>query len=122
MRAILDGHIVLSRSIAARGHWPAIDVLHSVSRLANALRSDEQKAQVDHLRAGMGAYQSSADLIELGAYEKGTSPLLDSMITLKPQFDELLKQRSNEHVLTADAWKTVRRLSQQLTAGAAHAG
>lgn len=122
MRAILDGHIVLSRSIAARGHWPAIDVLHSVSRLANALRTDTQKAQVESLRAGLGAYQNSADLIELGAYEKGSSPVLDTMIRLKPLFDELLQQRSSEPVPVADAWNTAGRLAQQLTTGTAYGG
>jgi len=122
MRAILDGHVVLSRSVAARGHWPAIDVLHSISRLAGALRTPEQKAQVECLRSALGSYQNSVDLIELGAYEKGSQPLLDTMIELKPEFDALLQQTPQEHFPSPAAWQAVRQLTQRLAKGIAHAG
>jgi len=122
MRAILDGHIVLSRSVAARGHWPAIDVLHSISRLAGALRTSEQKTQVERLRSALGSYQNSVDLIELGAYEKGSQPLLDTMIELKPEFDALLQQTPQEHFSSPAAWQSVRQLTQRLAKGVVHAG
>ncbi|TWC11294.1 type III secretion system FliI/YscN family ATPase [Pseudomonas sp. SJZ085] len=117
MRAILDGHIVLSRSVAARGHWPAIEVLHSISRLAGALHTHEQKSQVERLRSALGSYQSSADLIELGAYEKGSQPLLDTMIELKSEFDALLQQTPEEHFPASGTWKTVLELVQRLGKG-----
>jgi flagellum-specific ATP synthase len=121
MRAILDGHIVLSRNIAARGHWPAIDVLHSISRLAGSLRSKEQKDAVERVRGAMGTYSNSEDLIELGAYEKGSHPLLDSMIELKPDVDALLKQSPQEHHPVEKSWQTVQQLARQLTKGTGHA-
>ncbi len=121
MRAILDGHIVLSRDIAARGHWPAIDVLNSISRLAGALRSTEQKQAVERVRNALGLYSGSEDLIELGAYEKGSQPLLDLMIEVKPEVDTLLQQSAQEHCPAADAWKTLQRLAQRLNRSAPHA-
>ncbi|WP_339527230.1 FliI/YscN family ATPase [Pseudomonas sp. EA_35y_Pfl2_R111] len=121
MRAILDGHIVLSRNIAARGHWPAIDVLHSISRLAGSLRSKEQKDAVERVRGAMGTYSNSEDLIELGAYEKGSHPLLDSMIELKPEVDALLKQSPQEHHPVEKSWQAVQQLARQLSKGAGHA-
>jgi flagellum-specific ATP synthase len=114
MRAILDGHIVLDRAIGARGQWPAIDVLHSISRLAGSLRSNEQKDAVERLRSALGTYQNSADLIELGAYEKGAHPLLDKMIELKPEFDSFFKQAPREHHPIASSWQTIQRLAQRL--------
>ncbi|MHA6194745.1 FliI/YscN family ATPase [Pseudomonas wadenswilerensis] len=121
MRAILDGHIVLDRNIGARGHWPAIDVLNSISRLAGALRSGEQKRTVDAVRSAMGVYRNSEDLIELGAYEKGSQRLIDLMIELKPELDALLQQTPDEHCPTDKAWQALQRLAQRLTRGNAHA-
>lgn len=117
MRAILDGHIVLSRNVAARAHWPAIDVLHSISRLSGALQTQEQKAQVERLRSALGSYQSSVDLIELGVYEKGTQPLLDTMIDLKPEFEALLQQTPKEHFATSSTWQAVFQLCHRLEKG-----
>ncbi|WP_429383145.1 FliI/YscN family ATPase [Pseudomonas laurylsulfatiphila] len=122
MRAILDGHIVLSRSVATRGHWPAIDVLHSISRLVGTLHTQEQKAQVERLRSALGSYQNSLDLIELGAYEKGSQPLLDTMIELKPEFDALLRQTPQEHFPSSGTWQTVLQLVQRLGKGVSNAG
>ncbi|MEO4049391.1 FliI/YscN family ATPase [Pseudomonas sp. CAU 1711] len=115
MRAILDGHIVLSRGIAARGQWPAIDVMHSISRLAGALRDAEQKRIVERICGALGVYQQSADLIELGAYESGAHPVLDRMIALKPKLDELLGQAPEQHVPVEQSWQTARGLAQQLS-------
>lgn len=115
MRAILDGHIVLSREIASRGQWPAIDVPQSISRLAGALRTADQKKVVERLGNGLGTYQQSADLIELGAYESGAHPLLDRMIALKPKLDELLKQAPDQHVPIEQSWQVAQSLAQQLS-------
>jgi flagellum-specific ATP synthase len=119
MRAILDGHIVLNRSIGARGQWPAIDILHSISRLAGSLRSVEQKVAIENILAALGTYQGSADLIELGAYEKGSQPLLDKMITLKPDLDAFLRQSPGEHHPVEQSWKVISQLAKHLK-GDAH--
>ena len=121
MRAILDGHIVLSRQAAARGHYPAIDVLHSISRLAGVLRTSEQRLLIERLRSGLGIYHNSEDLIELGAYEKGSHPMLDKMIELKPEIDVLLRQSPDEHIVAEKAWLIVRQLAQKLNQVIGHA-
>lgn len=108
MRAILDGHIVLSRELAAKAHWPAIDVLHSISRLASALRSAEQKELINQVVSAYSAYQQSSDLIELGAYEQGSNPVLDRMILMKPELDALLTQPPSQHVVAEKAWKLLK--------------
>src|SRR5208337_1214079 len=92
VRAILDGHIVLSRELGSAGHYPAIDVLQSVSRLASRLASAEQKQAVQKVRETMASYQRSEDLINLGAYTGGSNPQLDAAIRVRPQLIEFLKQ------------------------------
>src|SRR5271165_2178018 len=95
VRAILDGHIILSRELGAAGHYPAIDVLQSVSRLASRLASPEQKQAMQKVRETMSAYQRSEDLINLGAYAGGTNPQLDAAIRVRPQLIEFLQQDAN---------------------------
>jgi FliI/YscN family ATPase len=97
VRAILDGHIVLSRHLGAAGHYPAVDVLQSVSRLAPRLTSGEQKAAAQKIREAMGAYQRAEDLINLGAYASGSNPQLDAAIRLRPQLLDFLKQDSQSN-------------------------
>jgi flagellum-specific ATP synthase len=92
VRAILDGHIILSRELGAAGHYPAIDVLQSVSRLASRLATPEQKQAVQKVRETMSAYQRSEDLINLGAYVGGSNPQLDAAIRVRPQLLDFLKQ------------------------------
>src|SRR5882672_1308382 len=88
VRAILDGHIILSRQLAAQGHYPAIDILHSVSRLTSALASRGQQEAARKLRAALAAYRDAEDLIQLGAYVAGSSPALDASIRMRPQLLE----------------------------------
>ncbi len=91
-RSILDGHIVLSRQLGAAGHYPAIDVLHSVSRLANRLSSAEQKQAAVKIREALSTYQRAEDLINLGAYVAGSNAALDAAIRVRPQLLSFLKQ------------------------------
>jgi flagellum-specific ATP synthase len=121
MRAILDGHVMLSRDLAARGHYPAIDVLHSISRLAGSLRNGSQKQSIDRIRNALGTYHSAHDLIQLGAYEKGSNPLLDKMIELKPDIDRMLCQQPGEHSAIDVSWKMVDSLAQKLAKVTDHA-
>jgi flagellum-specific ATP synthase len=95
-RSILDGHIVLSRAIAQRGRYPAVDVTQSVSRLASSIVSDKDtKAMTDVVKT-LALYESSRDLIEVGAYRAGTNPAVDRAIQLIPAIEEFLAQRPDE--------------------------
>ncbi|MBI1345894.1 FliI/YscN family ATPase [bacterium] len=96
VRGILDGHVVLSRRLAQQGHFPAIDVLASLSRLMSELASPEQKQAALTIRQLMAAYQQSEDLITIGAYQTGSNPLVDTAIQMKPAIDHFLKQRVDE--------------------------
>jgi flagellum-specific ATP synthase len=98
-RGVLDGHIVLSRKLATMGHYPAIDILESVSRLRNKIISPQ------HLQAAlanqkiMAAYRNSEDLISVGAYQRGSNPLTDKAIATKQQRDTFLTQRVEEEAI-----------------------
>ena len=92
VRAILDGHIILSRRLAAAGHYPAIDVRNSVSRLCTQLSSPEHLASARKMREALTVYEESKDLIELGAYVAGTNPQLDTVIRMQPEIAAFLKQ------------------------------
>lgn len=98
-RSILDGHIVLSRKIATRGHYPAIDVLESVSRVKNEVTSDEQKKVVQNVLELMAVYRESEDLISIGAYSDGSNPKVDEAIKYNDSINQFLKQDLNECVL-----------------------
>lgn len=96
MRAILDGHIVLSRDLAARGQLPAIDLLASVSRLARRVSTPEEQELVQQVRTIMATYESSRDLIDMGAYQAGASPDLDRAIALYPRLAACLRQTPDQ--------------------------
>ncbi len=91
-RSILDGHIVLSRKLATSGHFPSIDVLESISRVAPRVMTAEQIAQAAELRRLMAAYRDAKDLIEIGAYVKGTNPVVDRSVQLRGAIDHFLRQ------------------------------
>ncbi|PLV57508.1 flagellar protein export ATPase FliI [Thermotoga sp. SG1] len=92
VRSIVDGHIVLSRRLAESNHYPAIDVLASVSRLMNDVVSEEHKEAANRLRALLSSYESAKDLIEIGAYKKGTNPLVDKVIEMQEDINAFLRQ------------------------------
>jgi FliI/YscN family ATPase len=94
VRATLDGHIVLSRQLASLGHYPAIDILSSVSRLSSALATGEQADAARRLREALATYQQSEDLIQLGAYVNGSNPKLDAAIRARPSLLDFLKQEA----------------------------
>jgi FliI/YscN family ATPase len=114
VRAILDGHIVLSRELGARGHYPAIDILSSVSRLAGRVSSPQQREAARKVREGLAAYRQSEDLINLGAYVAGSNGSLDSAIQLRPQLLSFLRQ-------DAEVTETLDRTLQQFYALAGQA-
>ena len=92
VRAILDGHITLSRELGAAGHYPAISVLESVSRLQSQLASPEQAAYARRIREALALYRQSEDLINLGAYVAGSNPRLDAVIRSRDEMMRFLRQ------------------------------
>lgn len=92
VRGILDGHFILSRELGAAGHYPAIDVLQSVSRLSSKLADPEQRRNAQKIREALASYQRAEDLINLGAYAAGNNPGLDAAIRARPNLLEFLRQ------------------------------
>jgi flagellum-specific ATP synthase len=91
-RAILDGHIVLSRRIAEAGHYPAIDVEASISRVMHDVVAPEQFALARRFKQALSTYQQNRDLIAIGAYHKGSDPRIDAAIGLWPNMQNFLQQ------------------------------
>jgi flagellum-specific ATP synthase len=102
-RSILDGHIVLTRELAHAGHYPAVDVLQSVSRLVGEISSSSARTAGQEVRSLMAAYHDKRDLIAIGAYERGADPLTDRAIELRAPIDAFLRQSVDEPSTAADA-------------------
>jgi len=102
-RALLDGHIMLDRKLAVRGHYPPIAVLDSVSRLMSAVCSAPHLQKAHELRRLLAAYTASEDLIRIGAYQKGTDATLDKALTLIPELHRFLMQKPAESVTLQDS-------------------
>lgn len=96
VRGILDGHIVLSRKLAHQNHYPAIDVLSSVSRVMPDIVSKEQKLLAGKMKSTMSVYAEAQDLIQVGAYKKGSSPEIDEAIAFHPRIKKFLCQEVEE--------------------------
>ena len=92
VRSIVDGHIVLSRKLANKGHYPAIEVLESVSRVARDVSTPEHIELRSQTIKLLAAYAGAEDMISIGAYAKGSNALIDQAIALKPKIDDLLRQ------------------------------
>lgn len=96
VRGLLDGHTILSRSIAARGHYPAIDLLASISRLMTDITPPDHQKAAQRIRELLAAYRDNEDLITIGAYRAGTNPLVDTAIQSRDSVMQFLKQRVDE--------------------------
>src|SRR5439155_12545591 len=101
-RSILDGHCVLSRRLAHRNHYPAIDILQSISRLATEITSLELRAAAAWLRETLAVYREKEDLITIGAYARGSDARVDEAIERVPAIDAFLRQTPDE-LVGADA-------------------
>jgi flagellum-specific ATP synthase len=112
-RSILDGHIVLSRALATRNHFPAIDVLSSISRVMPAIVSAEHLQLASRLRDALATYQQAEDLINIGAYQRGSSARIDEAIALLDPITAYLKQRRDERTTLAEALERLRKLFAQ---------
>lgn len=95
-RSILDGHIVLSRKLAASAHYPAIDVLNSASRVLNDITSTEHRRAISHILELIATFKEAEDLINIGAYVKGSNPKIDLAIQKMPEILRFLKQQVDE--------------------------
>jgi flagellum-specific ATP synthase len=114
VRAILDGHIVLARRLASVGHYPAIDVLQSVSRLTSQLFNSTQLEAARKVRQGLAIYDQSKDLIELGAYVSGSNPQLDASIRSQSEFNRFLRQRVEARASAQETMDELIKLSSLL--------
>ncbi|QDV04992.1 putative ATP synthase YscN [Planctomycetes bacterium Poly30] len=92
LRGLLDGHVHLSRDLAQAGHFPAVDVLGSLSRLMPKLVTREHELHARHLRELLSAYRDGRDLVDVGAYHRGTNPVLDEALERMPAIQALLRQ------------------------------
>ena len=104
VRGILDGHIVLDRSIAERGRFPPINVLKSVSRAMPACNNDSEQNLVLGCRAPMMLYEDMAELIRLGAYKTGTNPEVDHAVALHPRLEAFLAQKKDERARLSECY------------------
>jgi flagellum-specific ATP synthase len=95
-RAILDGHVVLSRALAESGHYPAIDIEASISRAMTAIVSEQQRRRAQQFKQVLSRYQRNRDLISVGAYVAGSDPQLDQAVALYPYLERFLQQRIEE--------------------------
>lgn len=111
--AILDGHVVLERRLAEQGHYPAINLLRSISRLDNQLSSAEMLNAARSLRKDLALYERMEDMINMGAYEKGTNPELDRVISRMPHMLKFLQQAAEEK---SDKGRSQERLMQLMSA------
>jgi flagellum-specific ATP synthase len=102
-RSILDGHVVLTRALAHAGHYPAIDVLQSVSRLVGEVVTPQVRDAGRELRSLLAAHRDKADLIAVGAYERGTDPLADRALELRTEIDDFLRQTVEDATPAPDA-------------------
>ena len=114
VRAILDGHVILSRRLAAAGHYPAIDVLNSISRLASKVAGPDQAIGARKVRASLAAYEESKDLIELGAYVGGSNPALDSAIRARPDIAGFLRQDTSLGCSLPESFASLRQVAEKL--------
>jgi len=114
MRGLLDGHIFLSRDLAQAGHFPAVDVLGSLSRLMTDLTDSDHQADALRVRELLAAYQEGKDLIEVGAYRAGTNPALDDAVLRMPAILQFLRQGQSETTSAQEARELLSLLTQPM--------
>lgn len=102
-RAIFDGHIVLSRELAQQGHYPAIDIPASLSRVMDAIVTDQHRLSAREFRALVSSYAANRDLVLMGAYRPGSDPQFDRAQAMKPALDAYLQQSPNEFACLSDS-------------------
>ncbi|MCX6152999.1 MAG: flagellar protein export ATPase FliI [Candidatus Kapabacteria bacterium] len=109
-RGILDGHIVLTRKLATMGHYPAIDILESVSRVMNDIISPDHYTTAQKIKELLAVYRGAEDLISVGAYQKGTNPKIDMAINLMDKINLYLKQKIDEAMNFDDSLNLIKKI------------
>ncbi len=109
-RGILDGHIILSRKIANRNHYPAIDVLASVSRVMSDIVSAEHKKAANQIKSSMAVYNDAEDLINIGAYVKGSNKEIDSAVDKHDAINKFLTQGTHERFTAEETWEAMQNI------------
>jgi len=109
-RSILDGHIVLSRDLATSGHYPAVDVLESVSRVTTAVTTPQEQEDAIHLRRMLAAHRSVRELVEIGAYVAGADPDADAALARLPRIHGFLRQTVGDVTPTQETWRRLHEL------------
>jgi flagellum-specific ATP synthase len=109
-RAILDGHIVLSRGLADAGHYPAIDIEQSISRVMHAVGNPDDIRRAKHFKTLVSRYQRNRDLINVGAYSAGSDPVLDQAIAMWPRLEAFLQQDMHENAAFGDSTRQLAQL------------
>ena len=110
VRSILDGHIVLSRRLAHKNHYPAIDILESISRVMPNIVSNEQRTVAMKARELLATYREAEDLVNIGAYVKGSNPKIDEAIRKHPKLESFLIQDMNEADFSSDIWSELKKI------------
>ena len=118
LRGLLDGHVLLARDLAQRGHFPAVDVLGSLSRLMPDLAAPEHAAAAGAVRRLLAAWNEGRDLVEIGAYRPGTNPQLDVALRLRPALETLLQQSTQELSPFHQTIEMVRMVAESAEGGA----
>ena len=116
VRGTLDGHIVLSRRLANRGQFPAVDVLQSISRVMPDVTTDEHRAAVQKVRRTMAVWDEIEDLVNIGAYARGTNREYDLAIEMRPHVETFLRQGIKEGFDVDASIRGVMELAQRMTA------
>ncbi|MGC2657682.1 MAG: FliI/YscN family ATPase [Bryobacteraceae bacterium] len=111
VRAILDGHIQLSRALGSAGHYPAIDILHSVSRLASRIATKEERESARRIREALALLDRSQDLINLGAYASGANSRLDVAIRFRTEIDKFLRQDAGSNAVIEQTLHELKELA-----------
>jgi flagellum-specific ATP synthase/type III secretion protein N (ATPase) len=111
-RSILDGHVWLSRDLAVRGHYPSIDPLQSVSRLMTEVATPEQSEDAQRLKALLAAWRDAEDLINVGAYVKGSNPEIDAAVRARPAILKFLRQGVTERATFEESRRALAELAK----------
>jgi len=110
VRSIIDGHIVLSRSLAHKNHYPAIDILESISRVMTQIVTPEQRAIASEVKNLTATYREAENLINIGAYVEGSNPKIDRAIAKNPDLESFLKQDLSETGFEGDLWERLKEI------------
>ena len=121
-RSILDGHLVLDRRLGTRGHYPAVDPLASLSRLASTVTDGSQQAAATAIRTALAAAEDVRDLVEVGAYVAGSNPEADRGLALRPAIEAFLRQQTDDLTSYEDTWQQAKALADQFAAAAPAGG